>query len=133
MTINQSSSRALDALTIHPLLAPVPRLALDAPEMLALIASVETHGVLAPLIVNERAEIIDGRARLIAAQKAGLTEVPCVVVPDEDAATLILDTLCARRHLTKSALAYVFSPGIWWSGLRVKRCGSLVQSLQMYS
>ncbi len=28
---------------------------------------------------------------------------------------------------------YLFSPGIWWSGLRVNRSGSFVQVLQMNS
>ena len=30
-------------------------------------------------------------------------------------------------------LLYLFSPGIWWSGLRVYRSGSFVQTLQMCS
>ena len=27
----------------------------------------------------------------------------------------------------------MFSPGVWWSGLRLNLCGSFVQSLQMNS
>lgn len=29
--------------------------------------------------------------------------------------------------------AYMFSPGIWWSGLRLNRCGSFVHAWQMCS
>jgi hypothetical protein len=35
--------------------------------------------------------------------------------------------------LAGSAWPYVFSPGIWWIGLRMNRSGSEVQILQMYS
>jgi hypothetical protein len=100
----------IEKLTVHPLLAPVPRLALDSPEMAALIRSVETHGFLRPVIVNDRDEIMDGRCLVLAAEKIGRSAVDCLVRPDEDAATIILDTLCARRHLTKSALAYLAFP-----------------------
>jgi hypothetical protein len=31
----------------------------------------------------------------------------------------------------QAALGYVFSPGIWWSGLRVNRWGSSAHALQM--
>ena len=97
-------------LTVHPLLQPVPRLALDSPAMLALIDSVETHGCLRPVIINDRGEIMDGRSLTLAAQKVGLKEIPCIVRHDEDAAAIILDTLCGRRHLSCSARAYVAFP-----------------------
>jgi hypothetical protein len=28
---------------------------------------------------------------------------------------------------------WMFTPGVFWSGFRVNRCGSFAQSLQMYS
>ena len=102
--------RSPDDLHFHPLHEATPMLRSDAPEMLALIASVETHGCLRPVIINDRDEIIDGRALVYAAKRAGLTELPCLVVPDEEAAAIILDTLCGRRHLSKSALAYLAFP-----------------------
>ena len=100
----------IEKLTVHPLLAPVPRLPVDSPEVQALIRSVETFGFLRPVLVNDRAEIIDGRCLVLAAEKTGRTSVPALRCPDEDAAGLILDTLCARRHLSKSAQAYLAYP-----------------------
>ena len=102
----------IEKLSVHPLLASLPALAVDSPEMLALIVSVESHGALRPAIINDRLEVMDddGRSLLYAATKAGLKEVPTIERPDEDAAAIVLDTLCARRHLTKSALAYLAFP-----------------------
>jgi hypothetical protein len=100
----------IEKLTVHPLLEPVPRLALEAPEMQALIRSVETLGFLRPVLVNDRHEILDGRCLVLAAEKTGQSTVPTLLCPDEDAPAIILDTLCARRHLTKSAQAYLACP-----------------------
>ena len=40
--------------------------------------SIQEFGFLAPLIVNEKNEIIAGHGRLMAAKKIGLDEVPCI-------------------------------------------------------
>ncbi len=65
----------------------------DAPE--SLIASIRTHGLLEPLLVQQSLRgrhyrLIAGRRRLSAARAAGLREVPCVVhsVSDAEAAAL---------------------------------------------
>ena len=109
---NLPVNRPAETLSVHPLLRPVPCLPSESPVILALVDSVETHGCLRPLIVNERDEVmdLDGRDMLLAAHKAGLKDLPCIVRPDEDAASIILDTLCGRRHLSKSALAYIAFP-----------------------
>jgi hypothetical protein len=103
-------SLPIEKLSVHPLLAPVPRLALDSPELQALIRSVETLGFLRPVIVNDRHEIMDGRCLVLAAEKIAQSTVPTLRCPDEDAPAIILDTLCARRHLTKGAQAYLAYP-----------------------
>ena len=102
----------LDLLTVHPLLEPMPPLPYDAPEMRAMIDGIELHGVLRPVIVNARREIMtdDGRSVARAAEKAGLDHLPTIVRPDEDAPALILTALCGYRHLSKSALAYLAFP-----------------------
>ena len=53
--------------------------------MNTLIESIQTVGILSPLIVRpientEEYEVISGHRRLHAAQKAGITEVPALVV-----------------------------------------------------
>ena len=65
----------------------------DIPALVPLIESVKRHGVLQPLLVQERTgslRVIAGRRRLAAAIAAGLREVPCIVhdVNDEAAAAL---------------------------------------------
>jgi signal transduction histidine kinase len=65
----------------------------DVPALVPLIESVKKHGVLQPLLVQERngsMRVIAGRRRLAAAIAAGLREVPCIVhdLGDEAAAAL---------------------------------------------
>ena len=65
----------------------------DVPALVPLIESVKKHGILQPLLVQERSgslRVIAGRRRLAAAIAAGLREVPCIVhdVSDERAAAL---------------------------------------------
>src|SRR6187455_913098 len=67
----------------------------DVPALVPLIESVKKHGVLQPLLVQERngsMRVIAGRRRLAAAIAAGVREVPCIVhdVSDEGAAALRL-------------------------------------------
>jgi ParB-like chromosome segregation protein Spo0J len=65
----------------------------DVPALVPLIESVRQHGVLQPLIVQQRRgtmRVIAGQKRLAAAIAAGLREVPCIVhdVDDDTAARL---------------------------------------------
>jgi hypothetical protein len=86
---------------------------LAPPEVADLImADVVARGIDVPLILNKDHELLDGRIRLRGALAAGLPEVPCIVREDGDAmaATIILASLCQRKHYTKSALAYISFP-----------------------
>lgn len=87
----------------------------DDEEMNTLIESVQTQGILSPLIVRpientDEYEVISGHRRLHAADKAGATEVPVLVVSlDRDAAAIVLvDSNLHREHILPSekALAY---------------------------
>ena len=87
----------------------------DDEEMNVLIESIQTTGILSPLIVRpientDAYEVISGHRRLHAAQKAGITEVPALVVSlDRDAAAIVLvDSNLHREHILPSekALAY---------------------------
>lgn len=68
----------------------------DDEEMNTLIESIQTQGVLSPLIVRpientEEYEVVSGHRRLHAAQKAGITEVPALVYAlDRDAAAEVV-------------------------------------------
>lgn len=70
-----------------------------------LVASIEKHGVLEPLLVrrrNRRYELISGERRFHAAMQVGLTEVPCVEleVSDDLALEIALVENLQRRDLS---------------------------------
>ena len=87
----------------------------DDEEMNTLIESVQTRGILLPLIVRpientEEYEVISGHRRLHAAIKAGITEVPALVVSlDRDAAAIVLvDSNLYREHILPSEKAFAY-------------------------
>ena len=87
----------------------------DDDEMNALIESIQTQGVLSPLIVRpientEEYEVISGHRRLHAAQKAGITEVPALIYAlDRDAAAIaVVDSNLHREHILPSEKAFAY-------------------------
>ena len=87
----------------------------DDEEMNTLIESVQTQGILSPLIVRpientDEYEVISGHRRLHAAVKAGITEVPALIVSlDRDAAAIVLvDSNLHREHILPSEKAFAY-------------------------
>ena len=87
----------------------------DDDEMNTLIESIQTQGVLSPLIVRpientEEYEVISGHRRLHAAQKAGITEVPVLIYAlDRDAAAIaVVDSNLHREHILPSEKAFAY-------------------------
>lgn len=78
----------------------------------AWVQEIRDHGVLEPLKVVKNPDhegsylVIDGRHRLQAARDAGKKEVPCVIVHEGDIHAHMEGSVIARRHWTKSMLAY---------------------------
>ena len=99
-------------LAVHAKVAMTPELSEDAPEWAAILSMTEERGeILTPLFITPDDEVLDGRHRLKAARACKLKTVPCLVIEDEDdQARIILDSICARRHYTKSARAYLALP-----------------------
>ena len=92
-----------------------PFMVKDDDEMSTLIESVQTVGILSPLIVRpidntDEYEVISGHRRLHAAVKAGITEVPALVVSlDRDAAAIVLvDSNLHREHILPSEKAFAY-------------------------
>lgn len=90
-----------------------PRRRFGAEELEQMAASIREHGVLQPLVVRRAGkgyELIAGERRLLAARKAGLKAVPCVVraVPDELMLPLTLVENLQREDLNavEEAAAY---------------------------
>jgi hypothetical protein len=67
--------------------------------------SIMEDGVLAPLQVNGRLEVLDGRHRLKVAKSLRMLEVPCVVLEGADEA-LVVEMLVSGRRLSKGAACY---------------------------
>ena len=87
----------------------------DDDEMNTLIESIQTQGILSPLIVRpientEEYEVISGHRRLHAARKAGITEVPALIyVLDRDAAAIaVVDSNLHREHILPSEKAFAY-------------------------
>ena len=88
----------------------------DNEEMEHLAESIKMHGVVSPIIVRPKEntedeyEIISGHRRVMACRKAGITEVPALVVSlDRDAAAIVLvDSNLHREHILPSEKAFAY-------------------------
>jgi hypothetical protein len=101
---------AISSLSVHPAASALPLPAENDPASRAIVASICDLGrILEPLKVC-KGRVVDGRIRLRGAIAAGLEAVPVDEVPEEDVTSIILHSLTARRHFTKSALAYIGFP-----------------------
>ena len=87
----------------------------DDEEMNTLIESVQTQGILTPLIIRpieitDEYEVVSGHRRLHAAQKAGITEIPALIYAlDRDAAAIaVVDSNLHREHILPSEKAFAY-------------------------
>jgi len=88
----------------------------DNEEMEQLAESIRMNGILSPIIVRPKEntvdeyEIISGHRRIMASQKAGITEVPAFVVSlDRNAAAIALvDSNLHRDHILPSEKAFAY-------------------------
>ena len=87
----------------------------DDEEMNTLIESIQTQGILSPLVVRpientDEYEVISGHRRLHAAVKAGITEVPALIYAlDRDAAAIaVVDSNLHREHILPSEKAFAY-------------------------
>lgn len=88
----------------------------DNEEMNALIESIQEQGILSPLLVRPKEntedeyEIVSGHRRFRAAVKAGMKEVPALIVPlDRDAAAIaVVNSNLHREHILPSEKAFAY-------------------------
>ncbi|MDO4830833.1 MAG: ParB/RepB/Spo0J family partition protein [Clostridia bacterium] len=87
----------------------------DDDEMNTLIESIQTQGVLSPLIVRpientDEYEVISGHRRLHAAQKAGIVEIPALIyaLDRDSAAIVVVDSNLHREHILPSEKAFAY-------------------------
>ena len=92
-----------------------PYKVIDNEEMNALIESIQEQGILSPIIVRPKEnteneyEIISGHRRVRAATKAGMTEIPAIILPlDRDAAAIaVVDSNLHREHMITNKMSLV--------------------------
>lgn len=88
----------------------------DNEEMERLAESVQQNGVLSPILVRPKEnttdeyEILSGHRRVMACRKAGIAEIPALVVSlDRDAAAIaVVDSNLHREHLLPSEKAFAY-------------------------
>lgn len=88
----------------------------DNEEMNALIESIQEQGILSPLIVRPKEntedeyEIVSGHRRFRAAVKAGIKEVPVLIVTldRDEAAIAVVDSNLHREHILPSEKAFAY-------------------------
>ena len=93
-----------------------PYKVLDNEEMEQLTESIMQYGVIAPIVVRPKEntadeyEIISGHRRVMACRKAGIEEIPALVVSlDRDAAAIALvDSNLHREHVLPSEKAFAY-------------------------
>ncbi len=88
----------------------------DNEEMNVLIESIQEQGILSPLIVRPKEntqdeyEIVSGHRRFRAAGKAGMKEIPALIVPldRDEAAIAVVDSNLHREHILPSEKAFAY-------------------------
>ena len=95
----------------------------DDAEMNTLIESIQTQGVLSPLIVRpientDEYEVISGHRRLHAAKKARIVEIPALIYAlDRDSAAIaVVDSNLHREHILPSEKAFAYRCSNYKSG-----------------
>ena len=118
----------------------------DNEEMDALAESIKEHGIVSPVIVRplenttDEYEIISGHRRVMASRKAGITEVPALIVSlDRDAAAIVLvDSNLHREHILPSEKAYAYKMKLdamkhqgWRSDLTSNQLGGKLETADL--
>ena len=118
----------------------------DNEEMEALAESIKEHGIVSPVIIRplenttDEYEIISGHRRVMASRKAGITEVPALVVSlDRDAAAIVLvDSNLHREHILPSEKAFAYKMKLdamkhqgWRSDLTSNQLGGKLETADL--
>jgi hypothetical protein len=97
-------------LSLHPLARQIPEWETDDPRFGALVEDIRERGLDKPLLIDREDRIVDGKMCWRAAKRLQLTELECRIVPDEQIAGTVVNSLLQRRHCTKGQLAYLVHP-----------------------
>ena len=141
----KSTKKILSIDKLHPF-ENHPYKVQDNEEMEALAESIKEHGIVSPVIVRplenttDEYEIISGHRRVMASRKAGITEVPALVVSlDRDAAAIVLvDSNLHREHILPSEKAFAYKMKLdamkhqgWRSDLTSNQLGGKLETADL--
>jgi hypothetical protein len=110
MTDTKNEYRDPKSLRLHKLRKHFPAIDKEASDWIALVDSVAASGVLQPILITAEGLIVDGAWRWEAAKDWQFKEVPCQIVEDWMAGSIIHDTLLARKQMTRGAAMYLMIP-----------------------
>ena len=111
--MKETKAEYLQIEKLHPFKGH-PFKVVDNEEMDQLVESIQTQGVLTPMVVrpldNGEYEVISGHRRLHACKKAGINTIPALVTDmDRDAAAIALvDSNLHREHILPSEKAFAY-------------------------
>ena len=94
-------------LRLHKLQKLLPEPNKDSGEWHAFVDSIRAGGILHALIITPDGYIMDGGWRWRAAKQLQLTEVPCVVRDEGEAAIIMVESLLHRKQMTRGAAVYL--------------------------
>jgi hypothetical protein len=99
-------------LRVHPLHKGMPAIQTDSIEWHAFVDALSASGPegIPAIYVTPEGLIMDGERRWKAARQLQWPEIACVVRPEWEAATLMVDSLLGQRSLTKGAKVYLSLP-----------------------
>lgn len=86
----------------------------ESASLAALVRSIKENGILVPLLINSRDELIDGHRRYAAAKVLRLGEVPCVMTGDrtkESTAKVFEQVNTSQKKLGARDMIYVYVNG----------------------
>ncbi len=97
-------------LSNHPVADLIPMLPEDHPKYKALVDSIGADGVQEPLICDPKGRVSNGRHRLRGARNfPSIEELPCIVKPEDQVATIAMQTALARRDFNESQRAIMIA------------------------
>ena len=141
----KSTKKILSIDKLHPF-ENHPYKVQDNEEMEALAESIKEHGIVSPVIVRplenttDEYEIISGHRRVMASRKAGIEEVPALIVSlDRDAAAIVLvDSNLHREHILPSEKAFAYKMKLdamkhqgWRSDLTSNQLGGKLETADL--
>ncbi len=102
--------RRVCALTIHPLIQDMPRLADGDPRYAAMQSAWRESGHVPPICVTPKGAILDGRHRFWFCKSAGIDKIATVEFSEQEASLVVLQSLAGRNHVGKGQRAYLAAP-----------------------